>query len=117
MKFKINFKKISIKGLKRMIRIFSELLAHNAFFCFLDLFVFALAFSVFVFYKYTFPILETREDIQTLKVKKHVFEEVLGQIQENKQRSDQIDEKEYLNIFVPIGIQETEETEEGSEFD
>lgn len=92
----INFKKIKYYFLK-----IPGLLAENAFFTFLGLFLIALAISSVLFYKYDILIKKAvvKTDDQPIEFKGQTHSSVMQIWQEREKNFEQADSKIYLNPF------------------
>jgi type II secretory pathway component PulC len=88
-----------LKNLKKKISKLPRILAEKSFLVFIFLFLIAVLFSLFVFWRYSISL---EKEILPHKVRgfnKQKFEKILKLWQEKKEDFKKIDEKQYQNPF------------------
>ena len=96
-------KAIKLKDVKAFLVKIPRALAKRAFWVFLGLFLLSSIVSFFVYYRYAALIKEVQPQTigKRFKFKSKTYQEILTVWQEKEEISEQVDTKEYPNLFVP----------------
>ena len=96
--------KIKIKKYKKFFKDLPEILGKHSFLTFLMFLFIALAFGGFIFYKYSILVekVETEISEKPIKFEQKIYQEVLNQWRQRKERFERADLKQYLDSFQEI---------------
>jgi len=93
---------IKFEELKTIVKKLPKKLAEKAFLSFLGLFILSIIFGMIIFYKYGIEPEETISETSKvgLQFKSDLYQQVLEIWQDNEQRFEKTDTKQYPNLFV-----------------
>lgn len=97
----MKLRKPDIKKTRKFFTRLPQTLAEKSFLSFLFLFMISLIFGVIVFYRHESSIKKASPKIleKTLQIEEKSYQEVLRVWEEKKERLNEIDSREYSNLF------------------